>query len=104
MKCQKCNSDLRKVKVCIEGARKKIQSFQCPNCEYFEFEEESATKVIEELREQHLKIKQKVIKLSNNRLGIYFNKHIVESLGIKHGETISVTVPDKKHILIKLED
>ena len=104
MKCPKCKSKLRRVEVGIEGAQTKIWSSQCPKCTYFEFDKENQDKVLEELKEQHLKIKQKVVKLSNNRLGIYFNKHIIESLGLKSGETISVTVPDKNHILINLEN
>ncbi len=104
MKCQKCKSNLRKVRVNVEGARSKILSYQCVNCEYFRFEEDSASKVISELKDNPLKIKQKVIKLSNNRLGMYFNKHVIESLELKAGENISIIVPDRKHILINLED
>ena len=102
MKCPKCKSNLREVKVKVEGAKNRILSYQCTNCDYYEFENNSAEKTIQELREQDLKIKQKVIKLSNNRLGMYFNKHIIASLVLKSGEEISVTVPDKKHILIIL--
>lgn len=104
MKCPKCNSNLRKVMVRIEGAKTRIGSNQCPKCEYFNFDKKNQDKILEELRQEHLKIKQKVIKLSSNRLGIYFNKHIINSLNIKAGEEISVTVPDKKHILLTLKD
>lgn len=44
-----------------------------------------------------------MVKLSAERLGIYFNSHIIRSLGIKKGEDVYVSVPDKKHILIELE-
>ena len=64
---------------------------------------ESSKKVIEELRDSPLKIKQKVVKLSQDRLGMYFNKHIIRSLNIKKGESIYVSVPDKKHILIEVK-
>ena len=33
---------------------------------------------------------------------MYFNKHIVESLGLKAGEEIQVSVPDKGHVVLKL--
>ena len=50
MKCPNCNSELKKVKVKIEGAKNQVSSHQCVNCDYFEFEEESSKKVIEEVR------------------------------------------------------
>lgn len=102
MKCPDCSSELKRVAVRVEGAKSKAISHQCLKCDYVIFEKKSSRNVLEELRENPLKIKQKVIKLSQDRLGIYFNKHIIQSLGIKRGEEISVTVPDKKHILIEL--
>lgn len=102
MKCPDCNTKMDRVLVAVAGAKNKAISFQCPKCEYVEFEQISSRKVVEELRENPLKIRQKVIKLSQDRLGIYLNKHVIQSLGIKPGEEISVTVPDKKHILIEL--
>lgn len=104
MKCPKCNAELRKVEVKIHGAESRAVSYQCPKCDYFEFEQKSAQKVIEELKDTPLKIKQKVIKLSSERLGIYFNSHIIRSLGIKKGEDIYISVPDKRHIVIELGD
>ena len=103
-KCPKCNSSLKKIEVGVEGAKSKAVSYQCTKCDYFEFEPQSSRKVIEELRETPLKIKQKVIKLSQDRLGIYFNKNIIRSLGLKKGEDIYISVPDKKRILIELGD
>jgi hypothetical protein len=58
---------------------------------------------VEELRESPLKIKQRIVKLSQDRLGIYFNSHLVRSLKIKKGENIYVSVPDKRHIVLELE-
>lgn len=104
MKCPECNSDLRKVKVGARGAKRKAISYQCPNCDYFEFEEESSKKVLEELRKTPLKIRQRVIKLSHDRLGMYFNKDIIRSLNLKGGEEIDVCIPDHKHIVVELED
>jgi hypothetical protein len=102
MKCPKCNSALRKVAVSVHGAKNKAISFQCTKCDYFEFEPASSKKVVEELRETPLKIKQKVVKLSQDRLGIYFNNNVVRSLGIKKGEDIYISVPDKKRIVLEL--
>lgn len=104
MKCPNCNTNLKKVEVKVSGAKTKVVSYQCPNCDYFEFDGISSKKVIEELRETPLKIKQKLVKLSQDRLGIYFNSHVVRSLDLKKGENIYISVPDKKHILIELED
>lgn len=102
MKCPKCSTTLKKVQVSVEGAKGKATCYQCLDCDYFCFEPKTSKKVLEELRETPLKIRQKVVKLSGDRLGIYFNKHVVESLGIKKGEEILLSVPDKKHILIEL--
>lgn len=102
MKCPKCNANLRKVNVGVHGAKNKAVSYQCTKCDYFEFEPESSRKVVEELRETPLKIKQKIVKLSQDRLGMYFNSHVVRSLGLKKGESINVSVPDKKHIVLEL--
>ena len=101
MKCPKCNSALRKVEVSVHGAKNKATSYQCTKCDYFEFEPNSSRKVVEELRETPLKIKQKVVKLSQDRLGIYFNSHVVRSLQLKKGEEIYISVPDKKHIVLE---
>ena len=104
MRCPKCSSSLRKVEVSIGGAEQKAVSYQCTKCDYVEFEEKSAAKVVRELKskETPLKIKQKIIKLSQDRLGMYFNKHIVESLALKAGEEVYISVPDKDHIILKI--
>lgn len=94
---------MKRVEVSVSGAKNKVISYQCPKCDYFEFGPESSKRVIEELRQTPLKIKQKIVKLSSERLGIYFNSHIVRSLNLKKGEAIYVSVPDSKRILIELE-
>ncbi len=106
MKCPRCRSVLKRRGVEIEGATNKALSYQCPKCDYVEFEKESAIKVIEELKQKEtpLQIRQKIIKLSQNRLGIYLNQNIVRSLNIKAGEEIFISVPDKKHIILNLEN
>tara|TARA_Y100000310_G_C20459190_1_gene704495 strand:+ start:321 stop:635 length:315 start_codon:yes stop_codon:yes gene_type:complete len=103
MKCPKCDTRLKRVKVEIQGAKSRVMSYQCQKCDYFEFEQKSSKKVIEELRATPLKIKQKVIKLSQDRLGIYFNRDVVRCLDLKKGEDIYVSVPDKKHIVLELK-
>jgi len=102
MKCPECKSNLRKVKVGVKGAKNKVISYQCKDCDYFEFEPLSSKKVVEELRETPLKIKQKIVKLSQDRLGMYFNTHVVRSLNLKKGEEVFVSVPDKNHIVLEL--
>ncbi len=100
--CPKCNSRLKKIKVDVAGAKNKVISYQCSKCDYFGFDSKSSKKVVEELRETPLKIKQKIVKLSQDRLGIYFNKHVVRSLNLKKGEEIFLSVPDNKHIVIEV--
>jgi len=102
MNCPQCIAELRKVKVNVFGAKNKVLSYQCPKCAYFAFEPESSKKVIEELKKTPLKIKQKIVKLSKDRLGMYFNSNIVRSLELKKGEEIFISVPDKKHIVLEI--
>lgn len=101
-KCPKCKSQIKKVNVKVAGAKHKVISYQCPKCSYFEFEPKSSKKVIQELRETPLKIKQKIIKLSQDRLGIYLNRDIIKSLNLKSGEEILVSVPDKKRVVLEI--
>jgi len=103
MKCPNCSSELKKVSVSVQGAMQKATSYQCTNCDYFEFEQQSSQKVLAELRETPLKMKQKIVKLSGERLGIYLNNHVVNSLNLKKGEEIFVSVPDKKHIVLEVK-
>lgn len=105
MKCPKCKKKMDHELVKIEGAIQKVKSYQCPNCDHFEFEDTSSKKVLAELvaTENPLKIRQKIIKLSADRLGVYINKHIIESLDLKAGTEIFVSVPDKKHIVLELK-
>ncbi len=103
MKCPNCGNKLRKVEVAVHGASQKAISYQCSNCNYFEFEPSSSQKVLSELREGPLKIKQKIVKLSGKRLGIYFNSNVVNSLDLKKGEEIFLSVPDVKHIVLEVK-
>ena len=104
MICPSCKSKLKKVKVNVEDAKTKVISYQCPNCGYYTFEPSSSIQVLREIKEKEspLKIKQKIIKLSKDRLGMYFNNDLVRSLNLKSGKDIFVTVPDKKRIVLKV--
>ena len=97
---------MKKVVVNIEDAKTKAISYQCPNCDYFTFEPKSSVQIVREIKENEspLKIKQKIIKLSKDRLGIYFNQDIIRSLNLKPGEDILISIPDKKRIVLKLAD
>jgi DNA-directed RNA polymerase subunit M/transcription elongation factor TFIIS len=103
-KCPECGNSMKQVEVAVEDAENKIQSLQCPKCGYFEFDKKTGMKVVKELeeKEQALKIKQKLIKLSHDRLGIYLNKDIIRCMGLKKGENIYISVPNKKKIIIEV--
>ena len=105
MKCPICNHNMKKVKVEIEDAETKAISYQCPNCDYFTFEPKSSIQILRELKEKEspFNIKQKIIKLSKDRLGVYFNKDIIRSLNLKPGEKVLISVPDKKRIVLKIK-
>lgn len=102
--CPNCKSKLNKVKVEIEDAETKAISYQCPNCNFFTFDPENTLKIIKEIKakESPLKIRQKIIKLSKDRLGMYFSKDIIESLNLKSGEEILISVPGKKKLIVEI--
>ena len=106
MKCPKCGENLKKVNVDVEDAKTKAVSYQCTNCDYFTFEPKSAVEVVREIKEKEspLKIKQTIIKLSKDRLGIYFNKDIIRSLNLTSGKEVYISVPDRKRIVLRIED
>lgn len=96
---------MKLVEVKVEGAKSKAKAYDCPKCGNLEFDKKSGKKIVEELRQKEkspLRIYQRIVKLSHNRLGTYFNKNIVKSLELKGGQEIKVSVPDKKHIMIEL--
>jgi len=102
--CPKCNSELKKVEVDIEDAKTPVISYQCKDCDYYSFEPESTMKIIEEIKQKEspLKIKQKIIKLSQDRLGMYFNKDVIDCLNLKSGEEVFVSVPNNKRIVLDI--
>lgn len=106
MICPNCNNKLKKVKVDIEDAKTKAISYQCPHCDYFVFEPKSAVEVVREIKEKEspLKMKQTIVKLSKDRLGIYFNKDIIRSLNLTSGKEVFISIPDKKRIVLRIEN
>ena len=97
---------MKEVKVSVQGAKNKVISYQCLKCGYFDFEENSINKAISEIKEKEapLKIKQKIIKLSQDRLGMYINRDVARSLNLKGGEDVYVSIPDKKHIILNFDE
>src|SRR3989344_799167 len=106
MKCPECNLEMKEVKASVHGAKNKVISYQCPKCDYFEFESESSKRVVNELKENEtpLRIKQKIIKLSQDRLGMYINRDVARSLNLRGGEDVYVSIPDKKHIILIFDE
>jgi len=103
-KCPKCDGKMKEVKVKIQDADSPVTSYQCAKCGYFDFEENSINKAIKEKakRKTPLAIKQKIIKLSHDRLGMYINRDVARSLNLKGGEEVYVSVPDKKHLVVNV--
>ncbi|MBW2990606.1 hypothetical protein KY348_02785 [Candidatus Woesearchaeota archaeon] len=102
--CPKCASEMKTVKVKIQDASRPVTSYQCSKCGYFDFEDKSIKKAIAEIKakEEALQIKQKIIKLSHDRLGMYINRDIARSLNLTGGEEVFVSVPDKKHMVVSI--
>ncbi len=104
MRCPECNTKMEEVKVKIQDAGSPVISYQCSKCGHFDFEEKSINKAISEIKtkEAPLRIKQKIIKLSHDRLGMYINRDVARSLDLKGGEEVYVSVPDKRHIVMDI--
>jgi len=105
MKCPKCNALMKEVKIKIQDADSPVISFQCSKCGYFDFEKASINRAINEIKvkEEPLAIKQRIVKLSQDRIGMYINRDIARSLNLKGGEEIYVSVPDKKHFIVSID-
>ena len=104
--CPNCGSILKEVKVKVHNAESPVTSYQCGNCGYFDFEDTSINKAIKEIKEKEapLKIKQKIVKLSKGRLGMYINSDVARSLNLKGGEEVYVSVPEKNKIVVDMEE
>lgn len=48
--CPRCGTQIKKVNIAIHGAKSIIKSMQCPECDYYNFDNSSVKKVIEELK------------------------------------------------------
>ncbi len=88
----------------IQDVKTPVISYQCAKCGFFDFEKKSIGKAINDIKakEAALTIKQKVIKLSKGRLGMYFNRDVARSLDLKAGCDVYVSVPDKQHMVLKI--
>tara|TARA_Y100000031_G_C8193799_1_gene372699 strand:- start:555 stop:875 length:321 start_codon:yes stop_codon:yes gene_type:complete len=102
--CPNCHTKTKEAFIHIDGSTTKVRSNHCPPCNYISFDPAVTNTIIQELPKSPLKIKQKIIKLSQDRLGIYLNTHIVESLNLKKGEELLISVPDSNHILIQRKE
>jgi hypothetical protein len=110
MNCKKCGGKLKKFKVEVEDSDLGSEGFECVKCGELFFDEEKSKKIVNDLKRKEflkelpaLSIKQKVIKLSKDRLGFYFNKDIIRCTNLKAGEPVEVRLLDKKHILVEVQ-
>jgi len=110
MKCKKCGGSLKMFEVEVEDSDLGSTGFECNKCGELYFDGEKSRAVVEELKIKEplkelpaLSIRQKIIKLSKNRLGFYFNKDIARSAKLKAGEPIEVRLLDKKKILVEVK-
>lgn len=46
MRCPECEGKMEKVEIEMNGMDDYVFSYQCPNCDYYEFEPESRAKVV----------------------------------------------------------
>jgi hypothetical protein len=102
--CPKCRIKMKEIIVKIQDADSPVKSYQCGKCGYFELEDKSIKKAIDEIKtkEMALQIRQRIIKLSHGRLGMYINRDVARSLNLKGGEEVYVSVPDKKRMIVNV--
>jgi len=50
MNCLKCNFKIKGVRVKVQDANSPVTSYQCGKCGYFDFEDKSINKVINEIK------------------------------------------------------
>jgi hypothetical protein len=95
---------MKNIKVKIQDASTPALSYQCGKCGYFDFEQSSIAKAVAEIKvkEHPLKLRQKIIKLSGGRLGMYISKDVARSLNLHGGEDILVSVPSEKRLLVDI--
>ena len=93
MKCTDCKKQMGKKEITLDPSIPKAILYYCKTCNKVQLGEEPP-----------LKIKQNIIKLSKDRLGMYFNQNIVRSLNLKPGNEVLVSVPDKKKLIIEIKN
>ncbi len=110
MKCKKCGGSLEKFSVDVEDSGLPSEGFECKKCGELFFDEKKSKAVVEDLKRTKLlkelpvlSIRQKIIKLSKNRLGFYFNKDLARCAKLKAGEPIEVRLLDKKTIMVEVK-
>ena len=110
MKCKKCGGTLKRFAVKAENSDLGSEGFECKQCGELLFDEKKSKAIDEDHKRKDLcqelpalSIRQKVIKLSKNRLGFYFNKDIARCAKLKAGEPIEVRLLDKKRIMVEVK-
>ncbi len=106
MKCKECGNDLVRVEVAVEDADSKVISLQCPACGYMEFEEKSSNKIIDGLKSKRIQMKdveEKIVKMNDQQVGIYFDRETAERLSLKPGKTVRLSFPSKNKIIVNLD-
>ena len=61
MNCPKFRSGLRKITVKVWRAKSRVLSYQCPKCDYHEYDQISAKKVIQEIKENPFPNKKHIL-------------------------------------------
>ena len=92
MKCTDCKKEMEKRYIELDSSLKVVLNY-CKKCRKVVMGEEPP-----------LKIKQNLIKLSKGRIGMYFNQNIVRSLGLKPSSSVLISVPDKKKLIVEIQD
>jgi hypothetical protein len=110
MKCKKCGGGVEKFAVKVEDSDLPSRGFECKKCGELFFDEKKSKAIVAHLKKKELlgdlpalSIRQKIIKLSKNRLGFYFNKDIARCAKLKAGEPIEVRLLDKKRIMVEIK-
>jgi hypothetical protein len=81
-KCPECGNELKEVEVKIEDADTTVKSFQCPSCNYIEFDSKDSKEVISELKgKEENKLHEIEMKLKeyNRRLKILESYHSLKN-------------------------
>lgn len=110
MKCKKCGGSLERFAIDVEDSDLGSEGSECKKCGELFFDEKKGEAVVKDLKRKELfnelpalSIRQKIIKLSKDRIGFYFSKDLARCAELKAGEPIEVSLLDKKRILIEVE-